>query len=78
MLRCADGTLYTGVALDVARRVAEHEGQGPRSAKYVRGRGPVRLVFSRVVGTRAEACREEYRLKRLPKAEKEALIESAG
>ena len=74
IIRCADDSLYTGVAIDVERRLEEHQSQGPRAAKYVRGRTPLQLVYSRVVGTRSEAMVEEYRIKQLGKLEKEQLI----
>lgn len=74
LIRCADNSLYTGIAADVARRFAEHEGGGPRCAKYLRGRGPLTLAFSCAVGDRAAASRAEYRVKRLPKARKEQLL----
>ncbi len=74
ILRCGDASLYTGVAVDVARRFEEHQSQGPKSAKYTRGRGPLQIVYQREVGTRSEACAEEYRIKQLSKADKEALI----
>ena len=76
MVRCADESLYTGVATDVARRVNEHNGLTPaggrskRGARYTAPRRPVRLVYKIEVGTRAEAGREEARLKRLSRAEK--------
>jgi len=73
IVRCADGSLYTGIATDVARRVQEHVG-GSRGAKYLRGRGPVELVFEQPVGDRGHATRLEYQVKRLDKAAKEALI----
>lgn len=73
ILRCADGSLYTGIALDVARRLEEHR-NGVRGAKYLRGRTPVELVFERPAGDRAAALRLEYRVKRLSRTEKEALI----
>lgn len=73
MLRCADGSLYTGIATDVARRVREHE-SSPRGAKYLRGRGPLILAFEAVIGDRASATRVESFLKRLRKAEKERLV----
>ena len=73
ILRCADGTLYTGIAADVARRVAEHVG-GPRGAKFLRGKGPLELVFEETAGDRAEASRLEYRVKQLSRAEKLELI----
>lgn len=73
ILRCGDGSLYTGIALDVARRLDEHR-NGLRGAKYLRGRAPLELVFEQAAGDRAQAQRLEHRVKRLSKAEKEALI----
>jgi len=73
IVRCRDGTLYTGIAIDVDRRLRAHA--GPRGARYLRGRGPLRLVFSECVGDRAAASRAEHRIKRLSRQEKEALIE---
>jgi putative endonuclease len=72
MLRCGDGSLYTGIATDVARRIGEHE-KGKRGAKCLRGRGPFKIVYQRSVGDRSIASRIEYRVKQLPRAEKEKL-----
>jgi putative endonuclease len=73
MLRCSDGALYTGIATDVGRRLAEHE-HGSRGSKYLRGRGPFRLVFEAEIGDRALATRAELRIKRLDKRAKERLV----
>jgi putative endonuclease len=73
MLRCADGSLYTGIATDVSRRLQEHQ-SSPRGAKYLRGRGPLTLAFQQTVGNRGDASRVEYLLKNLAKAEKEELV----
>ena len=73
MLRCADGSLYTGIATNVARRFLEHQ-SSPRGAKYLRGRGPLTLEFQQVVGDRGKASRVEYVLKSLAKADKEELV----
>lgn len=73
MLRCADGTLYTGVTTDVLRRWQEHNGS-PRGARYTRVRRPVWLVLCVPVPDRAGACRLEARLKALSRARKERLI----
>ena len=78
ILRCADGSLYTGVALDVMRRLQEHQSQGPKAAKYVRWRTPLQLVYTREVGSRSEALKEEWRIKRLSKAHKEQLVVDAA
>ncbi len=72
LLRCADGSVYTGIATDVSRRISEHE-QGKRGAKYLRGRGPFELVYQRAVGDRSIATRIEYRVKQLARIEKEDL-----
>ena len=74
MVRCRTGALYTGIATDVARRLAEHRGKKGRGAKYLRGRGPLRLVFKRAIGSKSLALKLERRIKRLPKRRKEALI----
>jgi len=78
MIRCGDGTLYTGIAKDVDRRFSEHLGQGPKSAKYVRGRLPLALVFRCEVGTRSEAIKEELRIKALNRQKKLALVAKGG
>ena len=78
LVRCRDGTLYTGIAADVCRRIEEHrQGEG-KGAKYLRGRGPLQLVLERAIGERGLALRVERRIKKLPKARKEALIEQKG
>jgi len=73
-VRRRDGALYTGISIDVRRRIAEHAGEGDRGAKSLRGRGPLRLVFQRVIGSRGLALRVEVAIKKLPKARKEKLI----
>jgi putative endonuclease len=75
IVRCRDGSLYTGIATDVPRRITEHEQAEARGAKYLRGKGPLHLVFVRAIGSRALALRVERQIKRLPKAQKEELIE---
>lgn len=74
MLRCGDGSLYTGIATDVERRLSEHESQGPKGAKYLRGRLPLEIVYRREIGTRSGASKEELRIKRLGVKEKLALV----
>ena len=73
ILRCADGTLYTGIACDVAGRLEEHR-SGKRGAKYLRGRAPFDLVFQRDVGQRSSAQRIEYLVKKLGRSQKLELI----
>lgn len=74
IVRCHDGTLYTGIATDVTRRLAEHSGSGPRGARYLRGRGPLTLALALEVGARGAALRLEHRVKRMSRADKEALL----
>jgi len=74
IVRCADGTLYTGIATDVDRRLSEHE-SGIRGARFLRGKGPLQIVFSEVVGDRSLASRLEYRVKKLDRSKKLELID---
>lgn len=75
ILRCGDGTLYTGATNDLPRRVARHAaGQG---ARYTRSRLPVALVYARRARDRGAALRAEARLKRLTRAEKLELVAPA-
>ena len=74
IVRCGGGTLYTGIATDVDKRLEEHR-SGRRGAKYLRGRGPIELVFREVAGDRARASQLEYRVKKLPRSEKLALVD---
>ncbi len=72
LIRCADGSLYTGITTDVQRRLDAH--RHDRGARRLRGRGPLELVYSVPVGDRSRALRIEHRVKRLKRAAKEALI----
>lgn len=76
MVRCADGTLYTGCTTDPERRIRVHN-QG-RGAKYTRSRLPVTLVYSEPAENRSAALRRERAIKALTRAEKLALIDSGG
>lgn len=75
ILRCADGTLYTGTTTDLKRRVGEHNGS-KLGAKYTRGRRPVKVVYSRMFRSRSAAQREEALVKRISRLKKLALIKS--
>ena len=74
IVRCADGSLYTGIATDVDRRLEEHV-SGVRGARFLRGKGPLEIVFSASAGDRAAASRLEYRVKRLSRAQKLDLVD---
>ena len=75
LVRCRDGSLYTGITTDVARRLAEHRGSGGAGAKYLRGRGPLTLVFQKKVGGQSLALGVERKVKKLSKARKEELVQ---
>ena len=77
IVRCADGTLYTGMTRDVARRVAEHNACGMAGASYTRGRRPVVLLYTEVLATRSAAARREYAIKQLTRQAKDALVRAA-
>lgn len=72
MLRCADGSLYTGWTNDLEKRLAAH--QSGRGGKYTKAHRPVELVYQEAFPTREEAMRREWRIKQLTKAEKERLV----
>jgi len=71
MLRCGDGSLYTGITKDLERRLSQH--RAGRASRYTRSRLPLALVWSREIEDWGDALREEFRIKRLSRAEKEAL-----
>lgn len=75
LLRCRDGTLYAGAAVDLERRLREH-GAG-RASRYTRARLPVALVWALETESWSAALREEARLKKLPRAAKLRLIAGA-
>jgi putative endonuclease len=76
LLRCADGSLYTGWTVDLDRRLARHAA-GTASA-YTRSRRPVELALALPMADRAAARREEARIKALPRARKLGLLAAAG
>ena len=78
ILRCADGTLYTGWTTDLDARVRVHNGEGKGGAKYTRARRPVTLVYHECFEDCGTAKRREYAIKQLTRAQKEALIESGA
>lgn len=73
MLRCADGSLYTGWTNDLEKRVKAHN--AGRGAKYTRARLPVTLVWYEACDDKIDAQRREYAVKQLSRAQKLALIE---
>ncbi len=76
IVRCSDGTLYTGTTNDIKRRITMHN-TTKTGAKYTRYRRPVTIVHSEKYDTKSEALKREYIIKQLTKTEKEKLIVSA-
>ncbi len=74
ILRCADNSLYTGVTLNILKRLDEHNGIEKNGAKYTHARRPVTLVYQEPSNSRSDACKREYEIKNLTKLQKEALI----
>lgn len=72
ILKCGDGTLYTGTTDDVDRRLAVH--QSGKGAKYTRGRGPLKVVYREELPDKSAALKREIAVKRLTREEKLALI----
>ncbi|NLI92464.1 MAG: GIY-YIG nuclease family protein [Peptococcaceae bacterium] len=72
IVECKDGTLYTGWTIDIDKRLSEHN-QG-KGAKYTRSRYPVVLKYLEKLESKQQACRREYRIKQMTRAEKIALI----
>jgi len=74
MLRCADGSLYTGWTTHLATRLDAHNGKGSQGAKYTRSRRPVTPAYCEVLSSAEEAKRRECAIKKMTRAEKEAMI----
>ena len=73
ILRCGDGTLYTGITTDVERRLEEH--RSGKGAKYTRGRAPLELVYVETGMDKSTALKRELEIKKMPRQEKEKLIQ---
>lgn len=72
MLRCRDGSLYTGITTDVEKRLEQH--RSGKGAKYTRGRGPLELVYREECGSHSDALKREWEVKGLSRQEKLRLI----
>lgn len=72
LIHCGDGSIYTGVSTDVARRLDEH--RSGKGARYLRGRGPLVLARKIRVGGKSAAFKLEWRVKKFSRARKQALI----
>jgi putative endonuclease len=76
IVRCRDGSLYTGITNDLTRRLSMHD--AGKGARYTRGRGPVELVYREACADRAGASQREWAVKQLPVAGKRALVAAGG
>ncbi len=74
MVRCADNSLYTGIAKDVERRIHEHNNDDSLGAKYTKARRPVVLVYQEACESRSAATRREYEIRQLGRKGKEELL----
>ena len=77
ILRCSDGSLYTGITTGIKRRIEEHN-SSPLGAKYTRGRRPVVLLYEEMLASRSAALKKEHVIKRLSKSQKILLVEETS
>ena len=78
IIRCADNSLYAGIAKDLDRRINEHNHDNQLGAKYTRPRRPVKLVYQQSYASRSQATQREMQIKRMSKQEKENLIKGGA
>jgi predicted GIY-YIG superfamily endonuclease len=76
VLKCRDNTLYTGITIDVSRRVQQHNSGS--ASRYTRSRLPVKLIFSEPCRSRSQALKKEYAMKRLSREKKEEYLRDNG
>jgi len=79
MIRCKNGHLYTGISTDLERRFQQHLDSasgvvGAKGAKYLRGKGPLKMVYSTALDNRSQALKMESKIKKLKRSEKEKVI----
>ena len=74
ILRCKDGSLYTGITTDVQKRLEAH--RAGKGAKYTRGRGPLELVYREECGDHSAALKRELAVKAMTREQKQALIKA--
>lgn len=75
MIKTRLNTLYTGISTDVDRRFKEHSGANKRGARYLKGKGPLELVWQQAVGSKSDALVLEHKVKKLNRRQKLSLIE---
>lgn len=74
LVQLASGQLYTGITTDVDRRFAEHQSGSAKAARCLRGKGPLKLVFSCPAGDHSQALRLEHQVKKLTRSQKLNLV----
>ena len=77
MVRCKDGTLYTGITNDLAKRIKAHN-SAKDGARYTRSRRPVKLVYSEEAGSKSAAAKLEYKIKKMTRAKKKKMVRAKG
>ena len=77
MVRCNDGTLYTGITNDLEKRIEAHN-SGKDGARYTRSRRPVKLVYSEEVDSKSTAAKLEYKIKKMTRAKKKEMAKAKG
>lgn len=75
IIECANGHLYTGITTDITRRFQEHQLCGKKAAKYLRGKGPLKLKYQENIGSHSKALKREIAIKKLSRIQKLKLIE---
>lgn len=75
MVKTRLNTVYTGISTDVERRFKEHSGDSKRGARYLKGKGPLELIWQKSVGSKSDALVLEYKIKKLNKSQKLNLVE---
>lgn len=78
MLKCGDGSYYTGITTDLCRRLDEHNGILRNGARYTRARQPVTLIYQECCENRSQASKREYAIKQLNRADKQALFSQSS
>ncbi|WP_299495952.1 GIY-YIG nuclease family protein [uncultured Shewanella sp.] len=74
MVKCTNGHLYTGITTDIDRRFHEHQSGGKKAAKFLKGKGPLQLVYQEMVGSHSQALKREISIKKLTRSQKLILI----
>lgn len=78
IIQCANGHFYTGITTDIARRFSEHQSGGVKAAKYLKGKGPLLLVYQESLSCRSTATKREMAIKKLSRDKKVSLITQGG